>query len=608
MSYTILGISCFFHDSAACLIKDGEIIAAAQEERFTRIKNDSSFPRLASNYCLEEAGIEESSIDCIAFYENTKLVLDRIIAEMSVQSTYNALKQFDNILGDWDNGKLNPEEVIRINFPDFNGKIKFVEHHHAHSASAFYPSPYNNAAILTIDGVGEWSTASISHGKGSQIELLKTMNYPNSLGLFYSAATYFLGFKINSGEYKVMGLAPYGEPIFAEVIQNEILRAHQDGSITLNNKYFNLSGIGPMITNEWVNLFRIPRRKPETALEQVHFNIAASIQYITENVMVSMARHAKQLTGAKNLCLSGGVALNCVGNGKILKEKIFDNLWIQPASGDAGSALGAALAIWNLENKKSTNRRYGKDLMSFARLGPAYTNEEIIDFLNIYDFPYQKLTKNKAIKIITDLIEKGQVVGLFDGRMEFGPRALGARSIIGDARNPEMQKRMNLKIKFRESFRPFAPVIREENVSEWFELNAASPYMLLVADIKKSKQLKVNSMQGSSISERLNQKRSVIPAVTHVNQSARIQTVSKNSEFKLRKILDEFYKRTGVPVLINTSFNLRSEPIVMTPQDAYRCMMRSEIDAILLEDILLYRKDQPKWTENELWSKKYELD
>jgi len=608
MGYTILGISCFFHDSAACLIKDGEIIAAAQEERFTRIKNDSSFPRLASNYCLEEAGIEESSIDCIAFYENTKLVLDRIIAEMSVQSTYTALKQFDSILNDWDNGKLNPEEFIRINFPDFNGKIKFVEHHHAHSASAFYPSPYKDAAILTIDGVGEWSTASISHGKDSKIKLLKTMNYPNSLGLFYSAATYFLGFKINSGEYKVMGLAPYGEPKFAELIQNEILRAHKDGSISLNNKYFNLSGIGPIITNEWINLFQIPRRKPESTLEQIHFNIAASIQYITENVMVSMARHAKQLTKAKNLCMSGGVALNCVGNGKILKEKIFDNIWIQPASGDAGSALGAALAVWNSENKKSTRRSYGNDLMCFARLGPAYTNDEIIDFLNIYDFPYQKLTENKAIKIITDLIEQGMVVGLFDGRMEFGPRALGSRSIIGDARDPKMQKHMNLKIKFRESFRPFAPVIREENVSEWFELNTASPYMLLVADVKKSKQLTVNGKQGNSISERLNQKRSLIPAVTHVDQSARIQTVSKNSEFKLRKILDEFYKRTGVPVLINTSFNLRSEPIVMTPQDAYRCMMRSEIDAILLEDILLFRKDQPKWTENELWSKKYELD
>ena len=610
MKNYILGLSCFFHDSAACLLSDGVIIAAAQEERFTRVKHDSSFPILSINFCLEQAGISDQEIDSIIFYEKTNLVLDRIVSDMASRSSKVALLQFKKIIKSWNAGKLNPEIIIKNFLPGFNGEVKFIEHHHSHASAAFFPSPFNESAILTIDGVGEWASATISHGNANKINLLKQMNYPNSIGLFYSTATYFLGFKVNSGEYKMMGLAPYGTPKYIDKIKKEIITIFNDGSISLNLEYFDFSGVSSMASEKWDLLFGFPRRKSESKLEKFHLDLASSIQLITEEVMLKMTLEAKRLTGSNHLCLSGGVALNCVGNGKILKSTQFDDIWIQPASGDAGNALGAAYALWNALNEDKEVLKNGKDLMQNSRLGPAYTSEEVCDFLEIYNLPYEKLSPNKTISTVSKMIEDGMIIGLFDGRMEFGPRALGGRSIIGDPRNPEMQERMNLKIKFRESFRPFAPVVREENVSEWFELDSPSRYMLLVAKVNPSKYIndEQSLIEGKSIHNQLKKIRTEINAVTHVDYTARVQTVPKNPNSMLRKILDKFYDNTGVPVLINTSFNLRGEPIVLSPIDAYRCMMRSHIDAILVEGVIIKRKDQPAWKEKNDWRNDFELD
>lgn len=607
MDQYILGISCFFHDSAACILRNGEIIAAAQEERFTRIKHDPAFPRFAINYCLEEAGISEKNLNNVAFYENANLLLDRITWEVRRQNASIARQQFTRLLRSYEGGKFTPEKSILHNLKGFNGTIKSVEHHHAHAAAAFYPSPFSEAAILTIDGVGEWASSTICHGHKRKISLLKSLHYPNSLGLFYSAATYYLGFKINSGEYKVMGLAPYGEPKYVQTLLDEVINISEDGSLQLNPLYFDFSSIKPMATPAWDSLFNQPRRPSETHLTQFHMDVAASAQEITEIAMLRMARHAKDLTGAKKLCLSGGVALNCVGNGKILRADIFDDIWIQPASGDAGNALGAALCVANTQDT-TTPASKTKDLMKGARLGPAYSNAEIKDFLELYDFPYEEIQTEHIGERISTLLTSGHVIGLFEGRMEFGPRALGGRSIIGDPRDPVMQEKMNLKIKFRESFRPFAPIVREENASEWFDLDRPSPYMLLVAPVKKDKQYTVQINDDLSFHQNLYQKRSDIGAVTHVDYSARIQTVPTEPITHARRILDAFYKETGIPVLINTSFNVRSEPIVATPMDAYRCMMRSRIDAILMENILVLREQQPEWKEEGDWRDQFETD
>lgn len=605
-----LGVSCFFHDSAACLVSEGKIIAAAQEERFSRIKHDPAFPKLAINFCLEEAKISDSDLTAVIFYEDTKLVLDRVLSTSKTSSNEIRNKQINELFKFWPSSKLLPQEVIRKHLPDFSGEIFYSQHHQSHAAAAFMPSPFSEAAILTIDGVGEYSTASISKGTQNGIELIKTLDFPNSVGLLYSAATHFLGFKVNSGEYKVMGLAPYGEPRFLNEIRSQIVTLHEDGSIELNMDYFDFSGVNQISTKRWSECFGMPRRSPETELLQFHFDLAASIQSIVEHIMVNMALEAKKLCGSQNLCMSGGVALNCVGNGKIAKLKIFDNLWIQPAAGDAGCAIGAAFLGW--QNFNTTDRKLLKngmdDLMQEARLGPSYSTEEIIDFLELYGFPYLNLAEDKIIQKVTDLILEGKVIGLLQGKMEFGPRALGGRSIIGDARSEEMQRTMNMKIKFRESFRPFAPVVIESEAHKWFELEERSPYMLLVADVAKSKRKEVNSGKGKSIQELLRIKRSDIPAVTHVDYSARVQTVTKNPKNRLRSILDEFFLRTDVPVLVNTSFNVRNEPIVCSPVDAYRCMMRSNIDAILLENILVLRDQQPEWKEDRDWKEDFEND
>ena len=607
MSVYILGISCFFHDSAACLLRDGEVVAAAQEERFTRVKHDASFPRFAINYCLEQMGINDEDLDEVVFYEDVMLLLDRIASEVVVHPFPVAKLQLKKILSSWNNGKINPEGIIAQNLPDYKGNISFIEHHCAHASSAFYPSPFSNAAILTVDGVGEWSTTTICHGVGQKIKLLKKLNYPNSLGLFYSAVTNYLGFKVNSGEYKVMGLAPYGKPIYYSKIMNEIVSLFDDGSLILNTDFFDLSGINPIASPAWETLFGKNSRKPESELSKFHMDIAASAQKVTETVMLSLAREAKRITGANYLCLSGGVALNCVANGRILSEGIFNDIWIQPAAGDAGNALGAAFFAW-FNKYHSTGRVVAKqDLMQGSFLGPEFKKNEIISFLELYGFPYKELKPLELGKVVADLLIEQKVIGIFDGRMEFGPRSLGARSIIGDPRSPQMLKKMNLQIKFRESFRPFAPIVKEEKVSEWFELDRKSPYMLLVAQVKEEKCVQ-SKPSDKKLEGDLSQMRSEISAVTHVDFSARVQTISKSSKLSIRKILDEFDKRTGVPVLINTSFNVRSEPIVMTPGDAYRCMMRSNIDAILLGDCLVLREEQPPWIETKDWREDFQSD
>ena len=610
MATYILGISCFFHDSAACLIKDGEIVAAAQEERFTRIKHDARFPKLAINACLEQEGIDESDLACVAFYENNDLVLDRIGFEIWRQPFRVAVQQFVKLMRSWRSGKVAPHGVIRDELPNFCGEVKCVEHHHAHAASAFYPSPYDEAAVLTIDGVGEWSTTTLCKGDKNEIEVRSKIDYPNSLGLFYSAATNYLGFKVNSGEYKVMGLAPYGQPIYCDLIKENIINICDNGSVILNPQFFDFSSIADMATIAWGKLFGCGHRTAESELTQFHMDIASSIQLVTTEAMLKMAQFAKDITGAKYLCMSGGVALNCVGNGEILRAGIFEDIWVQPASGDAGNALGAALAVWHNDYETQYTPKNGQDQMHEARLGTAYATSEITDFLELYNYPYVYLEQQDIAQVVVDLIVDGKIIGLFSGRMEFGPRALGGRSIIGDPRSPEMQKRMNLKVKFRESFRPFAPIVREEDASDWFDIAVKSPYMLLVAPVSESKRSNLIAQDEANlrINERLAVKRSEISAVTHVDYSARVQTVAAEPMTTVRALLDEFAQRTNVPVLINTSFNLRSEPIVQSPMDAYRCMMRSNIDAVLLENILILRSDQPQWVEEGDWRDDFEAD
>ena len=598
----ILGISAFYHDSAAALIVDGEIVAAAQQERFSRRKHDESFPGDAIQFCLDAACIEAGELDYVAFYEKPFLKFDRLL-ETYFAYAPAGLSQFLDAIPVWLKVKLRLPGVIRKALGgSYHRGIVFTRHHEAHAASAFLASPYEEAAILTMDGVGEWHTATIGHGRDNRIELLKALNFPHSLGLLYSAFTYLCGFKVNSGEYKLMGLAPYGEPTYEDVIRKKILDIKPDGSLRLDVSYFNYCQGLTMTSEKFHALFGAPPRKPESPLTQREMDVAASIQAVTEDIVLRMARTARNLTGSRKLCLGGGVALNCVANGKLLRSGLFDDIWIQPASGDAGGALGAALFVHYqlLENKRMPA---GTDIQKGSLLGPGFSNGAIREFLESRDIPYAYFDSEKdLLRAAVDLIERQMVVGWFQSRMEFGPRALGSRSIIGDARNESMQSTMNLRIKYRESFRPFAPCVLIEDVGEYFEMDRESPYMLLVADVRKERRCEPTEEQQElrwdpDLRKRINVKRSDIPAVTHVDMSARIQTVDESRHGRFWRLMKEFKRRTGCSVIINTSFNIRGEPIVCRPEEAYRCFMATEMDALVMENYLLLKSDQPKQHE-----------
>jgi carbamoyltransferase len=607
MSKYILGISAYYHDSAACLLKDGEIIAAAQEERFTRIKHDPNFPRNAAAFCLKYAGIKVNQLDAIAFYDKPIVKFNRLL-ETYLSYPGRGLKSFLMAMPLWLKEKLWMQDSIAKEMK-YEGEILFPEHHESHAASAFYPSPFNQAAFLTIDGVGEWATSSFGVGKENKIEVLSELHYPHSLGLLYSALTYFTGFKVNSGEYKVMGLAPYGEPKYVQTIYEHLIDLKEDGSFCMNMEYFNYNTGLTMTNSKIEQFFDGPARKAESLLTQREMDIARSLQEITEEIMIRMARNVKKVTNEKYLCLAGGVALNCVGNGKLLREKIFQDIWIQPAAGDAGGALGAALTVYHQHFDRPVITKNGRDLQRGSYFGTEYSDEAINKFLTEHKIPAYKVDKDELTTKIAGLLDEGKIIGWFQGRMEFGPRALGSRSIIGDARSPEMQKKMNLKIKFRESFRPFAPTVLAEKVSEWFELDRESPYMLIVADVKKNKQ-RVMTEQEQQLwgIDKLNVVRSEIPAVTHVDYSARVQTVHKNDNPLYHELISKFYIKTGCPVIVNTSFNVRGEPIVESPIDAYKCFMRTEIDILTLGNFILYKEEQPEFHDTIDWKQKYELD
>ncbi len=603
----ILGISAFYHDSAACLVKDGEIVAAAQEERFTRKKHDQSFPKNAIRYCLEAGGITEKDIDFVSFYEKPFLKFERIL-ETYLSYAPAGFASFIKALPIWIKQKLWIKDLIAGEL-HYDGKIIFPEHHEAHAASAFYPSPYQEAAVLTMDGVGEWATSSYGVGEGNELRILKEIRFPHSLGLLYSAITYYTGFKVNSGEYKVMGLAPYGEPKYKDLILKELIDLKEDGSFRLDMRYFNYC-VGLTMTNErFHKLFGGPPRRPETRITQREMDLARSVQDVTEEVMLRMARHIRKVTGKKNICLAGGVALNCVGNGKILKEKYFDGIWIQPAAGDAGGALGAALFVWHqyLGNKRTVKNNRDSQKGSF--LGPEFEDEDIRAYLDSHQIPYTCLQKSEIAERIAELISQDKVIGWFEGRMEFGPRALGARSILGDARSPKMQEIMNVKIKFRESFRPFAPSVLEEKVSDYFEMEEKSPYMLLVAPVRQSHRRKMTADEDKLFGiEKLNVVRSSVPAVTHVDYSARVQTVDPESNPLFYEMIKKFDEKHHCPVIINTSFNVRGEPLVCRPEEAYLCFMRTNMDYLIMGSFLLDKKDQKPLDQDEDWKKKFELD
>lgn len=603
----ILGISAFYHDSAAALIIDGKIIAAAQEERFSRKKHDHRFPINAVDYCLKEANLSINEIDFVAFYDKPFLKFERIL-ETYLTYAPIGIKSFLKAMPLWIKEKLWLKEMISSELK-YTGKILFPEHHESHAASAFYPSPFQDAAFITLDGVGEWTTTSYGIGEGNKIKILADIKFPHSIGLLYSAFTYYTGFKVNSGEYKVMGLAPYGEPRYVDLMLNELMDLKDDGSFKLNMKYFNFAAGLTMTNTKFDKLFGGPARKPESELTQREMDLARSVQDVTEEVMLRTSRYVKNVTGMKNLCLAGGVALNCVGNGKILKEKIFDNIWIQPAAGDAGGALGAALFTWHqyLGKERAVNSK--SDSQSGSYLGPRFENQEIKEFLNSGSIKHKELSNEEITTVIANLLNDEKVIGLFNGRSEFGPRALGNRSIIGDARSQKMQSIMNLKIKFRESFRPFAPSVLEEKVSEYFEMDVASPYMLLVADVKKERQKKMSDTEEKLFGiEKLNIKRSDIPAITHVDYSARVQTVNKVTNPFYHSLISKFDELYGSAVIVNTSFNVRGEPIVNKPEEAYTCFMRTDMDYLLLGNFLLDKKEMNKLEKDSDWKKEFELD
>ena len=603
----ILGISAFYHDSAACIIKDGEIIAAAQEERFTRKKHDQNFPSNAIDYCLNEIGIKPSELGYVAFYDKPFLKFERIL-ETYLQFAPRGINSFLKAIPLWIRKKLWIKELIREELNYF-GKIIFPEHHMSHAASSFYTSPFKEAAFLTMDGVGEWSTTSYGIGKGNKLEMLADIQYPNSLGLLYSTFTYYTGFRVNSGEYKVMGLAPYGEPKYKDLIYNHLIDIKDDGSFKMNMYYFNYN-VGLTMTNsKFNNLFGGAPRKPESNLTQREMDLARSIQEVTEEIVIKMAKHIRKETKMKFLCLAGGVALNCVSNGKLLRSGIFDDIYIQPASGDAGGSIGCALLTWYkyLDNERTTVN--GSDFMKGAFLGPNFSNDTIRSYLDDRKYKYEQLSNEELPEQIADLIAGQNVIGWFQGRMEFGPRALGSRTIIGDARSPETQKTINLKIKYRESFRPFAPSVRADNISEYFDIDRESPYMLLVADVIKDKQSPITKDESSYFGlEKLNVIRSDIPAVTHVDYSARIQSVNKDTNPRYYELLTKFYEKYGCPVIVNTSFNVRGEPIVCTPDDAYLCFMRTEMDYLIMGNYLLDKKNQGPIDNDFSWQDEFLLD
>ena len=624
----ILGISAYYHDAGVALIKDEKIIAAVQEERFTRKKQDDGFPTESIKYCLREADITLDDIDYITFYDKPFIKFERLL-ETYLTEAPKGFKSFLMSIPVWLKDKLFLKETLSREFKklylefhtdeekakefkkNIQNKFMFGEHHQSHAGSAFYPSPFEDSAILTIDGVGEWATTSLAYGNGNKIEFLKEINFPHSLGLLYSAFTYYTGFKVNSGEYKVMGLAPYGEPVYVDLIKKHIIDIKDDGSFKLDMSYFNYTSGLTMTSDKFHNLFGAPPREGEGELNQREMNLAASIQVITEEVMIKLAKHAREVTNCKNLCLAGGVALNCVANGKLLRENIFDKIWIQPAAGDAGGALGGAYSVYyqELENKRTVNGNE-MDKMQGAYLGPKFSDDETRNYLDGIDAKYVYFdNEDELVDIVSSVLEDEKVVGWHYDRMEFGPRSLGHRSIIGDARSKKMQSTMNLKIKYRESFRPFAPSVLSEKVNEWYEIDVNSPYMLLVAPVKESKQIQMSEEENKLFGiEKLNIPRSEIPAVTHVDYSARIQTVHKETNLRYHKLISKFEEKTGCATIVNTSFNVRGEPIVCSPEDSYRCFMRTEIDVLVIDNYVLYKQEQPDFQEVGNWQDEFELD
>ncbi len=603
---SILGISAFYHDSAACLVVDGKVVAAAQEERFSRKKHDPEFPSLAVEYCLGEAGLKADQVDYVAFYDKPFVKFERILKTYLAYAP-RGLRSFMIGIPEWMGRKLWLKDIIHKELGHETNML-FPEHHQSHAASAFFPSPFSEAAIITVDGVGEWTTTSFGRGAGNKIELLKEIRFPHSLGLLYSAFTYFTGFKVNSGEYKLMGLAPYGEPKYVDLIKDKLIDIKDDGSFKLDLDYFNYM-VGLTMTNDkFAGLFGGPPRKPETRITQREMDMARSVQVVTEEIMLKMARHVQKVTGMKKLCLAGGVALNCVSNGKILREGPFEDIWIQPAAGDAGGALGAALFSWYqyLGNER-TPREGGRDGQSASYLGPLFTEESIESYLKENSIPYARLEKDEVARKAADLIASEKVVGWFQGRMEFGPRALGSRSIIGDARSPDMQTVMNLKIKFRESFRPFAPTVLAERAGDYFEIDRESPFMLLTAPVREELR-KEPKQDGAKGVEKVREIRSEVPAITHVDYSARLQTVNSADNPLYHAMIKAFEQKTGCPVIINTSFNVRGEPIVCSPEHAYRCFMRTRMDYLVMGPFLLDKAMQPEWEEDEKWREEFPLD
>ncbi len=609
----ILGLSAYYHDSAACLVVDGEIIAAAQEERFTRKKHDAAFPVHAIRYCLQEAKIGPADLDYVVFYDKPFLKFERLF-ETYLAFAPKGFKSFATSLPVWLKDKLFQKSMITDAFKDAFGKdidwvskLLFSEHHLSHAASAFFPSPFEEAAVLTMDGVGEWTTTSLAIGSGNSLSVHKEIHFPHSLGLLYSAFTYYTGFKVNSGEYKVMGLAPYGEPKYAQLIKDHLIDVREDGSFHMDMSYFNYCTDLTMTNDKFADLFGGPARQSEGTLTQREMDLAASVQAVTEEVVIKLAKGIRKSTGQKNLCLAGGVALNCVANGKLLRENIFDNIWVQPASGDAGGAIGAALGAYHLMLNQPRSVK-STDAMKGSYLGPAYAQHDIEQRLKNAGAVFTVVSDVEMIAATAQALADGKAVGWHQGRMEFGPRALGGRSIIADPRSPSVQKQLNLKVKYRESFRPFAPSVLREHVSEWFDLDGNSPYMLLVADVHKNKQMTMTKEQQKLFGiDKLNVPRSEIPAVTHVDYSARIQTVHEATNPKYHQLISKFYALTGCPVIVNTSFNVRGEPIVNTPEDAFHCLMGTEMDFLSIGNCILRKEDQdPALTKD--YKNAYELD
>jgi carbamoyltransferase len=610
----ILGISAFYHDSAACLLKDGCIIAAVQEERFTRKKHDAGFPHNSIQYCLSEANISPSDIKNVVFYEKPFVKFERLI-ETYLAFAPKGFKSFSSSMPVWIKEKLFQKNMLSKELSkvlgdsiDWRKRLLFSEHHLSHAASAFYPSPFENAAVLTLDGVGEWTTTSLAIGKGKELKIVKEIHFPHSLGLLYSAFTYYTGFKVNSGEYKVMGLAPYGEPKYADLIKDKLIVVADDGSFQLDMSYFDYATGLTMTNKKFDTLFGGPPRTSESELTQREMDLAASVQKVTEDIIIQIAKHIAKETGEKNLCLAGGVALNCVANGALVREKIFDNIWIQPAAGDAGGALGAALSAWYLHHAEERQVSIDCDSMKGAYLGPSFTDSEIeADFMEC-GAKFQKCDDHVLIEHVASALAEEKAVGWMQGRMEFGPRSLGGRSIIADPRSPKMQKQLNLKVKYRESFRPFAPSVLREHVGEWFNHETDSPYMLLVADVHKDKRLEISEEDGALFGvEKLNVPRSTVPAITHVDYSARIQTVHSETNPRYHALISNFYQKTGCPLVVNTSFNVRGEPIVCTPMDAFKCFMGTELDVLAVGNYLLYKELQDEKLKGK-YEEQYELD